>query len=468
MNNTKTTKRALLSSVVAMLVCITMLIGTTFAWFTDKVTSSGNIIKSGRLDISATFQNTDANGTISYDVPGFTRTADNKIKFGDAKTDINENNKIIDEQLWEPGAVGAKLITVNNDGNLAAKIMLNFNVNDGGLQNALWYDFIMVNGNNVVGTFTEREMSTLTTYARTVQLPLMPKDENCHSVSFILVYGMKEEAGNEYQDKSFSADVTIFATQYTHESDSFDDQYDVDAEYDPVVVTATELAALMTPDSNGVINLEKNYIVTDAWTSLTFGVSPVVINGNGYTISGLNKPLLAGNAASDITINELTINASSIGIAANENGLGTAAFVSYMDANTSATFKKCRLVNSSVTGNERAAALVSFTSCSTLTIEDCSVENCEIKAVGGTGGLVGYSQNAATIKNSSVKNTSITSTEDRKGTKTPVAGGVIGTVGGATTFTNVTATNVTVNNNNATAVYSEMIGRFTGSGSITN
>ncbi|MGN1472829.1 MAG: hypothetical protein ACI4WZ_02040, partial [Eubacteriales bacterium] len=280
---------------------------------------------------------------------------------------------------------------------------------------------------------------------------------------------MKESAGNEYQGLSIEGiGITVVATQYTYENDSIDNTYDSTAEYDTVAVTATELAAVMTPDSNGVINLEKNYIVTDAWSSLTFGRSSVVINGNGHTITGINKPLLAGNAASDITINELTISASNIGIAANENGLGTAAFVSFMDANTSATFKKCHLVNSSVTGNERAAALVSFASCSTLTIEDCSVENCEIQAVGGAGGLVGYSQNATTIKNSSVKHSSVTSTEDRLGTKTPLAGGVIGTVGGETTFTNVTATNVTVSNNNAGVdVYSDLIGRITGSGTIT-
>lgn len=250
MNNTKTTKRALLSSVMAMLICVAMLIGTTFAWFTDKVTSNGNIIQSGKLDISATFQNTAADGTVSYTVPGFTRTTGGEIKFSSATTDINENNKIIDEQLWEPGAVGAKLITVNNDGNLAAKIMLNFNVNDGGLQNALWYDFIKVNGSNVVGRFTEREMSTLSAVAGAIELPLMPKDQTGDSVSFILVYGMKEEAGNEYQEKSFSADVTILATQYTKEKDSFDKQYDKDALYPVVITNNTEAQSSIITGTN--------------------------------------------------------------------------------------------------------------------------------------------------------------------------------------------------------------------------
>ena len=50
MENKKSTKRALYSSVLSLVLCMAMLIGTTFAWFTDNVTSTGNIIKSGKLD----------------------------------------------------------------------------------------------------------------------------------------------------------------------------------------------------------------------------------------------------------------------------------------------------------------------------------------------------------------------------------------------------------------------------------
>ena len=48
----KTTKRALLSSVVALFLCFAMLLGTTYAWFTDSATSANNIIKSGNLKIN--------------------------------------------------------------------------------------------------------------------------------------------------------------------------------------------------------------------------------------------------------------------------------------------------------------------------------------------------------------------------------------------------------------------------------
>ena len=64
MTNTKNTKRALLSSVLALFLCFAMLLGTTFAWFTDSVTSANNIIKSGNLDIELDYWDGDSWETV--------------------------------------------------------------------------------------------------------------------------------------------------------------------------------------------------------------------------------------------------------------------------------------------------------------------------------------------------------------------------------------------------------------------
>ena len=50
------TKRALLLSALSLLLCVCMLVGSTFAWFTDSVTSANNIIKSGNLDVELYYQ----------------------------------------------------------------------------------------------------------------------------------------------------------------------------------------------------------------------------------------------------------------------------------------------------------------------------------------------------------------------------------------------------------------------------
>ena len=49
--NSKNTKRALLTSVLAMVVCLAMLVGSTFAWFTDTATTAVNKIVTGKLKL---------------------------------------------------------------------------------------------------------------------------------------------------------------------------------------------------------------------------------------------------------------------------------------------------------------------------------------------------------------------------------------------------------------------------------
>ena len=59
-------KRALLMSVISMMLCIAMLVGTTYAWFTDSVTTGVNSITSGTLSVDIVDENgaTLENGTI--------------------------------------------------------------------------------------------------------------------------------------------------------------------------------------------------------------------------------------------------------------------------------------------------------------------------------------------------------------------------------------------------------------------
>ena len=74
-------------------------------------------------------------------------------------------------------------------------------------------------------------MSTLDTFAQNLTLPLLTTEDG-KSVTFMLIYGMYETADNDFQNKSFTVDVTILATQYNAESDGFgDSDYDQDAEF---------------------------------------------------------------------------------------------------------------------------------------------------------------------------------------------------------------------------------------------
>lgn len=229
------------------------------------------------------------------------------------------------------------------------------------------------------------------------------------------------------------------------------------------VVSATALATELTPDANGVITLTRDYTVTGDWTSLALS-GTVTIEGNNHTIKGINQPLVAGTGGINITVNDLTISESVIGIATVENGLGTAAFISYIDHSGKASFTNCHLFESKVTGNERAAALLAFSEASEVSIKNCSIVKCELTSVGGAAGLVAYTHSTTTVENSKVENTIVEATEDRT-SKTALAGAVIGTVNANTTFTNVTVSGNTVKNNGADA-HSDMVGRVV-SGTLT-
>lgn len=232
-----------------------------------------------------------------------------------------------------------------------------------------------------------------------------------------------------------------------------------------VVLSAAELADEMKP-VNGVINLTKDYVVTDAWTPLVFSGN-ITIKGNGHTIQGLDKALVGRANGANITINDLTIAKSNISYLATdptENALGTGGFISYQDAAGTATFNNCHLKNSTVNGIERAAGLIGYTSGNQLTVTNCTVEGCIIKATGSTGGIVAHTQTTVSISGSKVEKSTIESTEDRS-TKAAIAGGIIGTILGATTFDNVTVSGNTVINNGATPL-NEKVGRVVSPGSL--
>ena len=222
-------KRTLLVSVLAIALSLTMLAGTTLAWFTDEVTNKGNVITTGNLTINAyAFDLTDT-GSTGFTVEGV--NGDQPFYFETDGQDLNtDTSPIIEESNWEPGKTSAKLLTVSNAGTVAAKIKLLFDIS-GELTDALWFDFVRVEGNNAVGSFTKRPMNTLATFAQNLTLPLLTTEDG-KSVTFMLIYGMDTAADNTYQDKTFSVNVTILATQYNAEEDGFgNSDYDQDAEF---------------------------------------------------------------------------------------------------------------------------------------------------------------------------------------------------------------------------------------------
>ena len=202
MTNRKSTKRALLGSVMAMVLCLAMLVGATFAWFTDTASTGVNKIQAGNLDVVLEMQNADGKW-----VSAEGKTLD-FVKAADAKGEAI---------LWEPGCTyELPALRIRNNGNLALK-----------------YKVIItgINGSAKLNTVIDW---TIGDVAMGAEQHLAAGESN----AFTIKGHMKESAGNEYMNESIDGiAITVVATQNTVESDSFDKDYDADAEY-PVVAVA--------------------------------------------------------------------------------------------------------------------------------------------------------------------------------------------------------------------------------------
>ena len=253
MNNKRATKRALLTSVMALVMCVVMLVGTTFAWFTDTASTGVNKIQAGNLDIEVEY-----------------RTSSEE----DWKTLDNATNLFGAEgTLFEPGHTRVVELRITNAGNLALKYKIGMNVvsetaginkagkpyklsnylkvattgiqqyNPADQISSLMEQLIFQKGD--FGMWTARDFANfeLEYTSNGSAHELQP---GAAQILGIKVY-MPESVGNEANaistEKAASIEfgLNILATQYTTESDSFGTQYDKDATY-PVIVSNQQQA----------------------------------------------------------------------------------------------------------------------------------------------------------------------------------------------------------------------------------
>lgn len=222
MAKSKNTKRTLLASVLSTMLCIAMLIGSTFAWFTDTASTKVNKIQSGTLDVALV----DAEGN---SLEGKT------LEW--IKAEGAEGEKV----LWEPGCTyELQPVYVKNNGKLALKykIVISGIVGDAELLDAIDFTYGELDV-NAEGRLAAGETSAA-----------------------ITIKGhMKEDAGNEYQNKSIDGiGITVVATQNTVESDSYGNKYDQFAPISSFEFENADEAKFFCPTC---YNEKKNYETCD-------------------------------------------------------------------------------------------------------------------------------------------------------------------------------------------------------------
>ena len=205
----KSKKSALLMSFTSLLLCFAMLAGSTFAWFTDTATTGVNQIKSGTLKVD--IQN-EAGGSLR-----------GKTLRWVVNGQISENNV-----LWEPNCTyELESFKIVNQGNLALKYQITINGVTGDAKLLEAIEFTAKIGNDKIA------LDQLTG-------AILPKGaavkdatkEVVEKTELITISGhMKQDAGNQYQNLTIDGiGITVVATQYTYESDSYGKTYDEKAD----------------------------------------------------------------------------------------------------------------------------------------------------------------------------------------------------------------------------------------------
>lgn len=272
-------RNALFTSIISLLLCVSMLVGTTFAWFTDSVASGVNTIAAGNLDVEL-YHGKDANPVDKVD--------QSTLLF----TDVGGN--VIDQ--WEPGVVAFTNLKVANVGTLALKYQLSVNSTEVNyvttaegaqlsLADALKVAVVDggVNGGNRAGVIAAGETAGWQGLQSFTKSDVLEGNETSQTYGIVIYWQPSDNSHdnlfNMNNDKvtsdgkplKITLGVNLFATQEMYEDDSFGDDYD---------------EGLILPDVDGEVLVEDNgiqyyynengdyvlYLVTEAITDTTLTI----------------------------------------------------------------------------------------------------------------------------------------------------------------------------------------------------
>lgn len=271
----KDTKKKLLASIATLVVCFAMLIGSTYAWFTDSASTGVNKIQAGNLDVQLLMWDETERDYVDI-------SNDTTPIFGSERSIVAQNNNA--DTLWEPGKTQVAYLAIKNNGNLALKYKV-----------ALDVDNVSKNLYEVMEyTITPDATSTNPVTAWTSGNSVVEGTQNVsNDVSlpvdathyFALSVHMKERAGNEYQGGKVNFDLTVLATQASYEQDSYDNTYDKEAEYPVVVANQQQANDAITNATDKNVNISiasgQNITLDNAIANGENNSRNVTFSGNG-------------------------------------------------------------------------------------------------------------------------------------------------------------------------------------------
>ena len=301
MEQTKT-KKALIMSVLSMVLCIAMLIGMTFAWFTDTASTGVNKIQAGNLKVGFEYWN------------------------GEKYVDAQDATLFSEDTRWEPGHTEIVYLKVTNKGNLALKYKLStintfeyqYAKNSSG-DTILLSDYLEIGiaeGKNAAeGVYATREdavsaaKDNLVSYDSYTKFnTLLPAASDSESADYLaFVVRMPETVGNEANSVNgkmpwIRFNLALTATQESYESDSIDNKYDQNV---PYPITGTDAEGVGDTLYNELEKGSSEILLGDD-ASRFFGwfvrhTTTINLNGNKLSNTGY-QPLLSIVGNGDLTL----------------------------------------------------------------------------------------------------------------------------------------------------------------------
>lgn len=429
MKRKNTTRNALLTSIISMLLCVSMLVGATFAWFTDEVKSGTNVIAAGNLDIEMTH----TNGYVQDE-----NVTTNTALF------VDENGDAI---LWEPGVVAYETLTISNKGSLALNYNLAINITNEnyvvdangaatvyGLSSALKVAVLPgaladnITRENLVSTIAADAWKPLLTFNQLGDMEAGDADE----VYTVVIYwqpGQEDNNWNVNNGKTttdgdslhIDLGVHLTAAQKMSESDSFGSDYDKlavwtgDADTSWYNAAATEFVLKSGAELAGLAQIVNSGADTFTGKTVKLGAdidlnnvlwSPIgtkaeiafsrtfngTFIGTGYTISNLyvsggNALGLFGRTGPGAHIEGVTINGAYV---SGTDYVGAVAGYAYLSSNC---IRNCTVIGAEIIANPYPLA------------------NGDCDGGAKAGVIVGYALNGHLIGNT-VKDSSVTAYRD--------------------------------------------------------
>ena len=307
----KNRKKALAKSLLVLLLCVSMLVGATFAWFTDSVTSGLNTIAAGNLDVELYHSNA--------------AVSDEKVT-ANTKLFLDLNGSPI---LWEPGVVSYENLRIANEGDLALVYQLalntaneNYILDDGaryGLSQVLKVGVVeggitATDRDGVVASVAAADWTTLSAFLREGEL-----EADASKTWGVVIYwqpGDNDNNWNANNGKGLSSGdaltidlgVKLTATQMAFESDSFGNDYDISAKDDIFPAFGGGSASVPVEVVNGLTASEVSITIGDitatipAGVKVTEGTTALSLSVKTLTASGANIVLGEGEAMRSLDV----------------------------------------------------------------------------------------------------------------------------------------------------------------------